>query len=132
MDGGSQEQGSEVARFLAQIRSGYSPVLHNKLSEYIFCNHCIIESRLSLSREGVIMSIQEKKQSAETLLSQKWNSEMDLIRQDILAYAVTARHDFIVARTRAFGAQHADLLETVLTNDAQQTVSLNAQEVQGG
>ncbi len=78
------------------------------------------------------MNTQEKKQSAETLLSQKWNSEMDLIRQDILAYAVTARHDFIVARIRAFGAKYANLLETVLTNDAQQTVTPLAQEVQGG
>ncbi len=76
------------------------------------------------------MNTQEKKQSAETLLSQKWNIEIGLIRQDMLAYAVTARHQFIVARIRAFGAQHADLLETILTNNAQQTVSPNAQEGQ--
>ncbi len=78
------------------------------------------------------MSTQTKNQSNATLLSQKWNSEKSLIRQDILAYAVTARHDCIVARTRAFGAKYANLLETVLTNDAQQTVTPLAQEVQGG
>ncbi len=80
------------------------------------------------------MNTQENKghQSDETLLSQKWNREIGLIRQDMLAYAVTARHDFIVARTRAFGAKYADLLETVLANDAQPTVSPNAQEGQEG
>ncbi len=78
------------------------------------------------------MNTQEKNQPDETLLSQKWNSEMDLIRQDILTYAVTARHDFIVARTRAFAAQHANLLEAVLANDPQQTASPHTQEVQGG
>ncbi len=80
------------------------------------------------------MNTQENKghQSERALLLQAWHREIGLIQQDMLAYAVTARHDFIVARTRAFGTQHADLLETVLANDAQQTVSPNAQEVQGG
>ncbi len=79
------------------------------------------------------MSIQEKKQSAETLLSQKWRAEVALIRRDpsfLELYTVTARHAFIVARTQAFYLRNADLLEALLTNNAQQTVSPNAQEGQ--
>jgi hypothetical protein len=80
------------------------------------------------------MSTWEKKnnQSEIALLFQEWNREMGLIQQDILAYAVTARHDFITKRMRAFGAKHVNLLEVILANrDVQETVSQGVtQEVQ--
>ncbi len=45
------------------------------------------------------MNTQENKghQSERALLFQAWNREIGLIRQDMLAYAVTARHDFIIS-----------------------------------